>query len=109
MSFGQQLRSRRERLEISRAALAAMLGVTVSAVSNYENGSSFPREEVLLRLFDALHAEPNELFCDDYCSEREYLAPDERALLAHYRALGSGGRRTAGTVVAALRAYQGKQ
>ena len=37
MSFGEQLRRRREELGISRADLALRLGVSKSAVGNYEN------------------------------------------------------------------------
>ena len=50
MSFGEQMRLRREALALSRAQLAARLGVSPSAISNYENGLSSPKEEVLLRL-----------------------------------------------------------
>ena len=58
MSFGEQMRRRREELGLTRQALADRLGVSVSAVGNYETGISAPKEEVLLRLFDALEAEP---------------------------------------------------
>ena len=59
MSFGSQLRRRREELRLSRAQLAEELGVSPSAISNYENGVSSPKEDVLLRLFDALQIDPN--------------------------------------------------
>ena len=59
MSFGEQMRRRREELGLTRQALADRLGVSVSAVGNYETGISAPKEEVLLRLCDALEAEPN--------------------------------------------------
>ena len=62
MSFGEQMRRRREELGLTRQALADRLGVSVSAVGNYETGISAPKEEVLLRLFDALEAEPNYLY-----------------------------------------------
>ena len=52
MSFGEQLRKRREELGISRVELAGRLGISRSAVGNYETGVSAPKEEVLLRLFD---------------------------------------------------------
>lgn len=84
MSFGTQLKARREALGLSRGALAERLGVSASAIGNYETGVSFPKEDVLLRLFDALRAEPNELFSDCYSAQnpaREhmemYLALDE--------------------------------
>ena len=61
MSFGDQLKKRREELGLSRSELADRLGVSRSAVGNYETGVSAPKEEVLLRLVDALHGEPNYL------------------------------------------------
>ena len=66
MSFGKQMRLRREELHLSRAALAEELGVSPSAISNYENGVSSPKEEVLLRLFDALEIDPNYLYRDSF-------------------------------------------
>lgn len=106
MSFGDQMRARREELSLSRAELARRLGVTPSAISNYENDTSFPKEEVLLRLFDALHAEPNALFCDSYHGAADTLSPAERALLRRYRALSTLGQQTVGTVLDALHSYQ---
>ena len=59
MSFGEQLRKRREELGMSRDTLAEKLGVSRSAIGNYETGVSTPKEDVLLRLFDALQVDPN--------------------------------------------------
>ena len=61
MGFGEQLRRRREELGLSRAELAERLGVSRSAVGNYETGVSTPKEDILLRLFDALQVDPNYL------------------------------------------------
>ena len=55
MSFGKQMRLRREELHLSRAALAEELGVSPSAISNYENGVSSPKEDILLKLFGFLN------------------------------------------------------
>ena len=66
MSFGEQLRRRREELGISRAELAEKLGVSRSAIGNYETGVSAPKEEVLLQLFDALQVDPNYLYRDSF-------------------------------------------
>ncbi|CAN4012119.1 Thioredoxin, partial [Dysosmobacter welbionis] len=46
--------------------LADRLGVTPSTVSNYETGVSFPKEEMMLRLFDCLETDPNTLFQDSF-------------------------------------------
>ena len=59
MSFGQRLRERRKELGISQGALAKALGVSLSAVSNYENDLNAMREEVLVKAFEALDVEPN--------------------------------------------------
>ena len=59
MSFGQRLRDRRKELGISQGQLAKSLGVSVAAVSNYENGLNAVREEVLLRMLRALDVDPN--------------------------------------------------
>ena len=64
MGFGEQLRQRRKELGLSREELADKLGVTRSAVGNYETGLSAPKESVLLRLFDVLQVEPNYLYRD---------------------------------------------
>ena len=50
MSFGERIKFRRGELKLSRGELAGRLGVSPSAVSNYENGLSFPKEDVMLRL-----------------------------------------------------------
>ena len=59
VGFGEQLRRRRKELGLSREELADKLGVTRSAVGNYETGLSAPKESVLLRLFDVLQVEPD--------------------------------------------------
>ena len=42
MSFGEQLRKRREELGMSRDTLAELLGVSRSAIGNYETCVSTP-------------------------------------------------------------------
>ena len=75
MRFGDRVRERREELGLTRPQLAERLGISLSAVSNYETGVSFPKEEVMLRLFDCLETEPDVLFQDSFrggagCSPR---------------------------------------
>ena len=54
MSFGQRLRERRKEKGMSQQDLAKALGVSLSAVSNYENGQNTMREDALLKLFSVL-------------------------------------------------------
>ncbi len=102
MSFGEQMRRRREELGMSRGELAQRLGVSVSAVGNYETGVSTPREEVLLRLFDALEADPNYLYRGSFLCQSGADTDEERRLLAKYRALPLTGRQTVQTLLDAL-------
>ena len=94
MSFGEQMRLRREELALSRAQLAEVLGVSPSAISNYENDLSSPKEEILLRLFDALRVDPNYLYRGSFREEASALTLEEQDLLEAYRSLPPLGRET---------------
>lgn len=102
MSFGTQLRSRREELGLSRAALADSLGVSASAISNYENGLSSPKEDILLRLFDALKTDPNYLYRDSFRSGSFVCSHEEQSLIEQYRSLSPVGQQAVHSVVFAL-------
>lgn len=106
MSFGGQLKKRREELGLSRVVFAERLGISASAISNYENGLSFPKEEVILRLFDSLEIDPNTLFQDSFRDGGNVLTQSERQLLKQYRGLSPKGRETVRSVVEALCAYR---
>lgn len=88
MGIGARIRQLRERAGMTQEDLAAKIGVTPSAVGNYEREVSHPREDVLYRMFSALCAQPNELF-RDFFEERE----DERVHIEKYRALDEAGKR----------------
>lgn len=106
MSFGEQVKAQRETLRLSRSALAERLGVSASAIGNYETGISFPKEDVLLRLFDALRTEPNRLFCDSFQTRAFALDSTERELIEQYRTLSPIGRATICTLLDALCSYR---
>lgn len=107
MSFGKRLQACREELGLSQAALARQLGISQSTVGNYEAGISFPREEVLLRLFDNLHTDPNTLFQDSFRGGAgEILSRSERRLLMQYRGLSTVGKESVRAVVDALCTYR---
>ncbi len=108
MSFGEQLKCRRKELGLSRSELAKQLGVSQSAVGNYETGVSAPKEEILLRIFDALHVEPNYLYRGSFESADGDASPEERTLVEKYRALSPAGRQTIHTLLDALCRMQGE-
>ncbi len=108
MSFGEQLKCRRKELGLSRSELAKQLGVSQSAVGNYETGVSAPKEEILLRIFDALHVEPNYLYRGSFESAGGDASPEERTLVEKYRTLSPAGRQTIHTLLDALCRMQGE-
>lgn len=106
MAFADRMRRRREELGLSRGELAELLGVSLSAISNYETGVSFPKEETLLRLFDALKTDPNTLFQDAFHTKEHILNRSERLLLQRWRSLSPKGRETVAQLCDTLCAYQ---
>ncbi len=106
MSFGSQLKICREERGYTRPALAELLGVSASAISNYENGLSFPKEDVMLRLFDCLGTDPNTLFQDSFRTGYGILTTHERRLIERYRSLSPLGKESVRSLVDALCAYQ---
>ena len=106
MSLGKRIQGCREALGLSQAALAKLLGVSQSTVGNYEADISFPKEEVLLRLFDCLETDPNTLFRDSFRFGADVLTHSERQMLEQYRGLSPKGRETVRSVVSALCAYR---
>lgn len=106
MRFGERMQHCREELGLSRAELAALLGVSPSAVSNYEKSISFPKEGIFLRLFDCLQTDPNTLLQDSYHSFQPQYSHRERQLLERYRALPAVGREAVDSLVESLGAYR---
>ncbi|MBQ9392652.1 MAG: helix-turn-helix domain-containing protein [Oscillospiraceae bacterium] len=102
MSFGDQLRRRREELGLSRADLADRLGVTRSAVGNYETGVSTPKEDILLQLFDALQVEPNYLYRDSFRFPGFSCSNEEQQLIQKLRLLPRTGRQAVHSLVNSL-------
>lgn len=96
MSLNSRIKERREQLELSRINLAEEIGVTPSAIANYENAVSSPKPEILYKLFVALKCDANYLYQDDLNQLYNAAAtPDEfEKLVKVYRALDQQGRNT---------------
>lgn len=95
LSIGSRIRSAREAKGLTRKELADLINVTVSAVSNYENGVSSPKEAVMLDLFSALGIDPNYLFQDEIDMSQlttPPLTPTESSLLSNFRTLNDEGQ-----------------
>ena len=90
MSFATRLRQAREQSGLTQQDLAEKLGVTKSAIGNYENGVSSPKWDVLLKIFDILQVEPNFLYKDSFS-----LDVSESALLSSFDQLNEEGQQKA--------------
>ena len=95
MSIGSRIKELRKQKNISRMEFANMLGITVGAVSNYENDFSSPKGTILYRIMDALECEPNYIFQDMVkikASKNEITFPEYNIVKA-YRSLDDAGKR----------------
>lgn len=98
MSFASRLRQAREQSGLTQQDLAEKLGVTKSAIGNYENGVSSPKWDVLLKIFDVLQVEPNFLYQDSFSSDSAdpvVLTPQQSALLSSFDQLNEEGQQKA--------------
>ena len=94
MGIGKMIRARREALKLTQADLAKMIGVTPSAITNYESGVSHPKEKVLYQLFDALQSVANYLFSEAINTETPPpLTAEEQTLINYYNNLNSNGKK----------------
>ena len=93
MSINSRIKERREALNMSRAELAEKIGVTPSAIANYENEISSPKIEVMFKIFTALKCDANYLYQDGMGSNYPMkVSYDEYQHIEKYRNLDSHGK-----------------
>lgn len=93
MSFGSRLRERREVLHLKQSELGKLLGVTGSAIGNYENGVSSPKADILYKVFDVLQCDANYLFQDDISQNEKTPQPKKgEALIRLFNQLNEEGQ-----------------
>lgn len=92
MSFGSRLRERREALKLKQSDLGALLGVTGSAIGNYENGVSAPKADILYKVFDVLQCDANYLFQDEMSEKNSAVVKADEALLALFHEMNEEGQ-----------------
>lgn len=93
MSFGTRLKERREELGLKQSELGGLLGITGSAIGNYENGISSPKADILYRVFDVLKCDANYLFQDEMKElETDDITVPEIKLIKKYRQLDQRGQ-----------------
>ena len=94
MSVGSRIKELREAKKISRNELADIIGVTVGAISNYENEVSSPKEPILFKIMAALNCDANYLFQDsiDMPSMNDKVSAPEYKIIEKYRDLDDPGQ-----------------
>ena len=106
-ALSDRIRSLREARGLEQKALAARLGVTANAVSNWENGRSRPDLNLLPALCRALGVTLYGLFGLE--SPADDLSADELRFITRCRALTAGHRAALEQLVDALLEAQGGQ
>lgn len=64
MSIGERIKQAREYAGYTQQELGSLVGITGSALTNYEKGSSTPRYSILIKIMDVLNIDANFLFQD---------------------------------------------
>lgn len=92
--IGKKIKERRLELGLSQEELAKKLGVSKSAIGNYETNVSSPKETILFKLFDVLKCDANFLY-EDYLSETENfeITSHEKKIIKKYRIIDEYGKK----------------
>lgn len=101
MSVGSRIKELRESKGISRSELADKIGVTIGAISNYENEVSSPKEPILFKLMEILGCDANYLFQDsiNIPSTKNNISISEYEHIKKYRKLDTHGKDMVDTVL----------
>lgn len=96
MSFGSRLKEARIQQKMSRADLARAVGVTQSAIGNYELEISSPKENILIQLMHVLGIDANYLYQDVVpLRVSEELTKEELNMVFAFRAADDRARADA--------------
>lgn len=76
MGIGKRLKEAREKAGFTQEELGKKVGVTGSAITNYEKETSHPKESVMYALINELKVDPNFLFQDCVHLPAEEKSPD---------------------------------
>ena len=101
MGIGYRIKEARERLGLTQTELGEMVGVTGSAITNYEKETSHPKEQIIYKLMEKLKVDANYLFQDAVKlpkSEND-INLSEYEHIKKYRSLDTHGRDMVDTVL----------
>lgn len=93
MGIGKRIKEARENKKLTQKELSFLVGVTSSAIANYESGVSHPKENVLYKLIKILDVDANYLFQDVvHLPKKDNLTLNEQSLISDYRRLDPHGK-----------------
>lgn len=98
MGIGKRIKEAREHLGLTQSELAGLVGVTNSAITNYEKDTSHPKEPVLYKLIEVLEVDANYLFQDvsGITQKGNDITLFEFDLIQKYRGLDAHGKNVIG-------------
>lgn len=94
MGIGYRIKEAREIQGLTQIELGKLVGVTGSAITNYENETSHPKEPVMYKLIEALKVDANYLFqdCVKLPKETNDITLAEYNHIKKYRVLDTHGK-----------------
>ena len=101
MGIGYRIKEAREHLGLTQTELGKMLGVTGSAITNYEKETSHPKEQIIYKLMETLNVDANYLFQDvvNIKSKENDITLTEYEHIKKYRILDAHGQDMVDTVL----------
>lgn len=95
MGIGYRIKEAREIQGLTQIELGKLVGVTGSAITNYENETSHPKEPVMYKLIEALKVDANYLFqdCVKLPKEANDVTLAEYDYIKKYRELDNHGKK----------------
>lgn len=96
MGIGYRIKEARERLGLTQTELGNIVGVTGSAITNYEKETSHPKEQIIYKLMEALNVDANYLFQDavKLPKKKNDVSLAEYNMIKRYRDLDQYGQET---------------
>lgn len=95
MGIGARLKEAREAKGLTQKELGTLVGVTGSAITNYEVETSHPKGQILYKLINVLEIDANYLFQDCVTNVTTLsISLTEQLHIKKYRALDEHGKKT---------------
>lgn len=93
MTIGERIKEARLASNMTQDELAKKIGVSKNAISNYENGVSTPKVELLCAIMKHLEIDANYLYCVNPEENPIRLSAHERELIVEYRKLSQAEKK----------------